>query len=157
MLETAVTGLDAGIGEPFFDSIESLLAHALFSIPGAKGVEFGAGFGISAMRGSQANDPFAVKDGSIITLTNNSGGINGGISNGMPIVFRTAFRPTPSISMPQRSVDLNTMAETELTISGRHDPAFIHRARPVVDALTALVISDLLVQRFGCLWLAENK
>ena len=157
VLETAVTGLEAGIGEPFFDSLESELAHALFSIPGAKGVEFGAGFAIAEMRGSRANDPFAVKDGRIVTLSNNSGGINGGISNGMPVVFRTAFRPTPSISLPQRSVDPDTMTETELVISGRHDPAFIHRARPVVDALTALVISDLLARRFGYLWLGDHK
>ena len=157
VLETAVTGLEAGIGEPFFGSIESELAHALFSIPGAKGVEFGAGFDIAAMHGSRANDAFAVRDGRVVTLTNNSGGINGGVSNGMPVVFRTAFRPTPSISKPQKSVDLNTMTETELVISGRHDPAFIHRARPVVDGLTALVLADLLIRRYGYMWLAGGK
>ena len=156
VLETAVAGLPAGIGEPFFESLESELARALFSIPGAKGVEFGAGFEIAAMKGSQANDAFAVKDGKVVTLTNNSGGINGGISNGMPIVFRTAFRPTTSISKAQKSVDLNTMTETELVISGRHDPAFIHRARPVVDALTALVIADLAARRFGYMWLRNE-
>ena len=157
VLETTVTGLEAGIGEPFFGSIESELAHALFSIPGAKGVEFGAGFEIAAMRGSRANDAFAVRDGRVVTLTNNSGGINGGVSNGMPVVFRTAFRPTPSISKAQKSVDLNTMTETELVISGRHDPAFIHMARPVVDGLTALVLADLLVRRYGYMWLAGGK
>ena len=156
VLETAVAGLEAGIGEPFFSSIESELARALFSIPGARGVEFGAGFDIAKMRGSQANDAFSVKDGRVVTTTNNSGGINGGVSNGMPIVFRTAFRPTPSISIPQKSVDLNTMTETELVISGRHDPAFIHRARPVVDGLTALVLADFLAQRYGYMWLRNE-
>ena len=157
VLQTTITGLEAGTGEPFFDSLESLLAHAMFSIPAVKGVEFGAGFAIAAMKGSQANDAFAVRDGRVVTLTNNSGGINGGISNGMPIVFRTAFRPTPSIAKTQKTVDLRTLKETEISIKGRHDPAIVRRAVPVVDAITALVLADLLARRFGYMWLAENK
>ena len=153
VLETAVTGLEAGIGEPWFDSMESELAHALFSIPGVKGVEFGAGFGITELFGSQANDPFAMKDGKIVTLTNNSGGINGGITNGMPVVFRTAVKPTASIAKAQNTVDFIKGEDTTIEISGRHDPAIIHRARAVVDALTALVIADLYAKRYGYMWL----
>ena len=155
ILQTTVTGLEAGIGEPFFDSLESLLSHAMFSIPAVKGVEFGAGFGLASMKGSQANDAFAVRDGKVVTLSNNSGGINGGVSNGMPIVFRTAFRPTPSIAKPQKTVDLRTMKETEIKVTGRHDPAIVHRAMPVADALTALVLADLLAQRYGYMWLRK--
>ena len=157
VLETVVTGLEAGIGEPYFDSIESRLSHALFSVPAVKGVEFGAGFAIADMKGSQSNDQFAVRDGKVVTLSNNSGGINGGISNGMPIVFRTAFRPTPSIARPQKTIDLSTMEETVITVQGRHDPAVVLRAQPVVDSLTALVLADLLAQRFGYMWLAEKQ
>ncbi len=153
VLETAVTGLDAGIGEPWFDSVESELAHALFSIPAVKGVEFGAGFAITELFGSQANDPFAIKDGRIVTLTNNSGGINGGITNGMPVVFRTAVKPTASIAAKQKTVDFIKGDDAEIEIAGRHDPAIVHRARAAVDSLTALVIADLYARRCGYMWL----
>lgn len=153
VLETAVIGMPAGVGEPWFDTVEGLLAHALFSVPAVKGVSFGAGFGISDMRGSEANDPLCVSDGEIRTESNNSGGICGGITNGMPIVFRTAVKPTPSISKPQRTVDIAANENAELSVSGRHDPAIVHRARAVVDAVTALTLCDMLAQRFGTDWL----
>ena len=153
VLETAVTGLEAGIGEPWFDSLESELAHAMFSVPAVKGIEFGAGFGFARMKGSRANDPFAVKDGRIVTLTNNNGGINGGISNGMPVLFRTVVKPTPSIGKEQQTVDFIKIEETKISITGRHDPAIVHRAREVVDSLTALVIADLCARRWGYMWL----
>lgn len=143
ILETAVIGLTPGLGEPYFDSLESLLSHALFSIPGVKGVEFGAGFRFAGMRGGEANDPFACENGRVITLTNNSGGINGGISNGMPVVFRCALRPTPTIAKPQKTVDLETKENAVTEAAGRHDPCFVHRARAVVDCLTAFVLADL--------------
>ena len=154
ILETAVTGIPCGVGEPWFDTVEGLLAHALFSIPAVKGVEFGAGFGFAAMRGSLANDPFAVQGGKIVTTTNNNGGINGGITNGMPILFRCAVKPTPSIFKEQNSVDLDTMEEKVLSLKGRHDPAVVHRARAVVDSVAALVVCDLLAMRFGTDYLA---
>ena len=157
ILETAVAGLPAGIGEPMFDSLESRLSHALFSIPAVKGIEFGSGFALAGMYGSEANDAFGIENGNVITLTNHNGGINGGISNGMPVVFRTVIKPTPSIAQPQKTVNFKTMEETEITITGRHDPAIIHRARVVQDAVCALTLADLLVQRFGLLWLKEER
>ncbi len=144
VLETYVYGVPAGLGEPWFDSVESTLSHAMFSIPGIKGIEFGAGFEISKMRGSAANDALYNDGGAIKTHTNNAGGINGGITNGMPIVFRCAVRPTPSIFKAQSTVDIKTGEAATLELKGRHDPAIIHRAAPVVDCLTALVIADLL-------------
>ena len=149
VLESYVYGVPAGVGEPFFDSTESVLSHLLFSIPGVKGVEFGAGFGFADLCGSQANDSFAVVEGAIVTETNNNGGINGGITNGMPIVFRCAVKPTPSIYKEQKTVDLKTCKNTSLAIEGRHDPAIIHRARAVVDAVTAIAIADMLTVRYG--------
>lgn len=149
ILESAVIGLPEGVGEPWFDTVEGLLAHALFSIPAVKGVEFGAGFGFAAMRGSEANDPFCVREGRILTSTNHNGGVNGGITNGMPVLFRTAVKPTPSIFKEQTSVDLGTGKEATLLLRGRHDPAILHRARVVVDSIAALVLCDLLALRFG--------
>ena len=149
VLETAVTGLPAGLGEPWFDSVEGLLSHALFGIPAVKGVEFGDGFSMSEMRGSQANDGFRMKNGKVITTTNHNGGINGGITNGMPVIFRCAVKPTPSIFREQESVDLSTGQNALLTLEGRHDPSIVHRARVVVDSVTALVLCDLLALRFG--------
>lgn len=149
ILETAVYGVPAGVGEPFFDSVESLLSHALFSIPGIKGVEFGAGFRLADMLGSEANDPFTFEGERVVTRTNNSGGINGGITNGMPITVRCAVRPTPSIFKEQATVSLKEAKDTTLSINGRHDPAIVHRARAAVDAVTAIVIADLLTTRHG--------
>ncbi|MBQ8289920.1 MAG: chorismate synthase [Clostridia bacterium] len=150
IIETAIIGVPAGVGEPWFDTLEGMLAHAMLSIPAVKGIEFGLGFDLAGYYGSEVNDEFTYDDdGRIITRTNNNGGINGGISNGMPIVFSLAVKPTPSISREQRTVDLTTGKDTEIVIGGRHDPAIIHRACAVVDALSALVIGDMLITRFG--------
>lgn len=146
IIETAVINLKPGIGSPFFDSVESTLAGLLFSVPGVKGVEFGLGFDISAMEGSSANDEMYVEDNKIKTYTNNNGGILGGITNGMPVVFRTAFKPTASISKKQQTVDIEKMDNTILEIKGRHDPCIVQRAVPVVDAVTALGLLDLLME-----------
>lgn len=153
VLETAVIGMPAGVGEPWFDSLESTLSHALFSIPGVKGVEFGLGFGFAALYGSEANDPFVTDGEKIFTKTNNNGGINGGISNGMPLTFRVAVRPTPSIFKEQDTVNLTRMENTTLKIEGRHDPAIIHRARAVVDAISAIALADALVTAYGTSYL----
>ena len=149
ILETAVTGLPAGVGEPWFDSLESVLSHALFSIPAVKGVEFGDGFALADLRGSTANDSFRMSDGTIVTATNRNGGINGGISNGMPLIFRCAVKPTPSIFKEQDTVDFSAGTDEKLLLKGRHDPAIVHRARVVVDCVCALVLCDMLAQRFG--------
>ncbi len=154
VLETVISGLPAGIGEPSFSSVESELARAMFSIGAVKGIQFGAGFRFAKMTGSEANDPFRVVDGKIVTLTNNNGGVNGGITNGMPVVFSTVIKPTPSIGKLQETVNFETMENVELEIKGRHDPAIVHRARAVVDALTALVIADLICIEKGTGWLA---
>ena len=152
-LETAVTGVPAGVGEPWFDTLESVLAHALFGIPAVKGVEFGAGFAAADMLGSQCNDCFCSDGSGLKAATNNNGGILGGITTGMPIMFRTAVKPTPSIYKEQQTIDLNTMDNTSLLIKGRHDPAIVHRARVVADSVTALVLCDQLAMRFGTDWL----
>lgn len=149
VLETAVTGLPAGIGEPWFDSMESVLSHGLFSIPAVKGVEFGDGFSLADAFGSEVNDPFSSDGKNVYTLTNHNGGINGGISNGMPILFRTAFKPTPSIAREQDTVNLFTNEHEKLVIHGRHDPCVVRRAAPVVDAVCALCLYDLLAVRYG--------
>ena len=152
ILETMILGLPGGLGEPLFGSVESVIAEAMFSIPGVKGIEFGSGFGFADMRGSEANDAFILQDDKIQTETNHNGGINGGITNGMPVVFRTVVKPTPSISRTQKTVDMNAMTETRLGIRGRHDPAIIHRARTAADNLTAFVLADLLTEMYGVTW-----
>ena len=144
VLESAIIGVPAGIGEPFFDSIESEISHILFSIPAVKGVSFGAGFGFSDLFGSEANDAYLTDGKSVFTKTNNNGGILGGISNGMPIIVNTVIKPTPSIYREQDTVSLSKLENVKLQISGRHDPAIIHRARAVVDAALAVAIYDLL-------------
>ena len=149
ILETVVTGLPAGLGEPWFDSVESIISHGLFSIPAIKGVEFGDAFSMVNGRGSEYNDPLRMEKGRVVTKTNNNAGINGGITNGMPLLFRCAVKPTPSIYKKQETIDLNSNENTELEIKGRHDPAIIHRARIVVDSLTALVIYDICASKFG--------
>jgi len=156
ILETAVIGMPAGVGEPWFDTVEGLLAHAVFSIPAVKGIEFGAGFAIADMKGSEANDPFTLSDGQIITASNHNGGVNGGITNGMPLLFRTAVKPTPTIFKPQNTVDFKANQPAVLQPKGRHDPAIVHRARVVQDAVTALVLCDALALRFGTDWLAQT-
>jgi len=155
ILETAVCGLPAGVGEPWFDTLESLLAHMLFAVPAVKGVEFGTGFDLANMRGSAANDPYRVENGRYVTTSNHNGGINGGISNGMPVLFRCAFKPTPSIFRQQDTVDFAKEENATLTLEGRHDPVIVHRAAVVVDSVTALVLCDVLALRYGTDWLAE--
>jgi len=142
VVEGIALNVPVGLGEPVFDSLDADIAKMLFNIPAVKGVEFGAGFKMASMRGSEANDQFAVRNGRVITLTNNAGGVVGGISNGMPIKVRVAFKPTPSISRRQRTVNLETMSEEEIQIAGRHDPCIVPRAVPVVEACLAFVIAD---------------
>lgn len=151
ILETIVTGLPAGIGEPWFDSVESELAHLMFAIPACKGLEFGAGFRFAGMRGSEANDPFTMRGGKVVTATNRNGGINGGITNGMPLVFRTVFKPTPSIYKEQHTVDYLAQKDALLQIKGRHDPCIVPRAAVVQNTLTSFGILDLLTVRYGTL------
>ena len=152
ILETAVTGLPAGLGEPFFGSVESVLAQLFFSIPAVKGIEFGLGFAFAPMRASNANDEFTTETGKITTRTNHNGGINGGITNGMPLVFRSVIKPTASISQPQNTVDMDTMQDAVLELQGRHDPCILHRARAVADAMTCIALVDLFTQQFGTHW-----
>ena len=125
----------------------------MFSIPAVKGIEFGAGFAIADMRGSVANDPMRIENGRVVTTSNHSGGVNGGITNGMPVVFRTAVKPTPTIFKPQETIDFKDMTNVVLSPKGRHDPAIIHRARVVQDAAAAIVMCDMLAMRFGTDWL----
>ena len=144
-IECAVWGLPAGLGAPDFGcNVEGIFAQYLFAVPAVKGVDFGAGAAFSLMRGSEANDPFAVEDGKVVTTTNHAGGVNGGITNGMPVVFEATIRPTPSISLPQQSVDLRTGEETEIEIHGRHDPCIVPRAVPVIEAAAALAACAVL-------------
>ena len=147
--QTAIVGVPSGVGEPMFDSVEGVLSHALFAIGGIKGIEFGKGFEMSRMHGSVANDSFAVEGGKITTATNNNGGINGGISNGMPILFNCAVKPTPSIAQKQNTVDFVSGKEREIEIVGRHDPAIVRRVCHVINGVSALAICDLLAQRYG--------
>lgn len=155
ILETAIIGLPAGVGEPWFDTVESMLSHALFSIPAVKGVEFGAGFSISDMLGSVANDELFFDDDKVLTKTNNNGGINGGITNGMPVVFRCAIKPTPTIHKTQNTINISSNENVELISGGRHDPCIVHRARVVVDSVTALVLCDILTAKYGTDWLVK--
>ena len=157
VLECAIVGVPAGVGEPWFDGVESALARAVFGIPAVKGIEFGSGFDMSDMLGSEANDAFYAENGGIYTKTNNNGGVLGGITNGMPIIFSCAVKPTPSISKAQQTVDIFSKENASLSVFGRHDPAIVHRARAVVDAVAALVIGDLLAMRYGTDYLRGDK
>ena len=155
MLETVVLGCPAGIGEPWFDTVEGVLAHALFSIPAVKGVEFGDGFTLADMCGSEANDAWRKDVKGLHTTTNHNGGVNGGITNGMPLVFRCAIKPTPTIAKPQESVTILGGDNAILIAKGRHDPCIVHRAAVVVSAVTALVLCDMLTGRYGTDWLGD--
>ena len=147
VIECAAIGLPTGLGGPMFDGVESRLSHALFGIPAIKGLEFGAGFAAAAMRGSENNDPFRMgEDGNVTTETNHAGGILGGITTGQPVILRVAVKPTPSIAKPQRTVSLSSRENAELIVHGRHDPCVAHRAVPVVEAVTALVLLDMILE-----------
>ena len=145
IIECYITGLPAGIGEPMFCGVESRIAQIIYGIPAVKSLEFGAGIKAAAMPGSQCNDGYGIADGEITLLSNHAGGILGGISTGMPVIFRTGFKPTPSIGKPQRSVSMSRMEEVELSVSGRHDPCIVPRAVPVVEAAAAVAIYDLIL------------
>lgn len=147
IIECAVLNLPVGLGDPMFGGMENRIAGIVFGIPAVKGIEFGAGFEAARLRGSQNNDSYTLVDGSIKTRSNNSGGILGGITNGMPLTFRAAIKPTPSIAMEQDSIDLNTMEETKLRVGGRHDPCIVPRAVPVIEAAAAIAIYDALLGR----------
>jgi len=146
VVRCTIIGLPVGVGEPFFASVESRMAEMMFSVPGVKGVEFGSGFRCASMRGSEHNDEFVLKNGRIVTKTNNAGGILGGLSNGMPIEFRVAFKPTSSIAKTQMSVDVVDKKPVQLEIRGRHDPCIVPRAVPVVENASAAVILDLMLE-----------
>lgn len=155
VLETAVIGIPAGVGEPWFDTVEGMLSHAIFSVPAVKGIEFGMGFGFADITGSEANDQMYADGNKVKCYTNNNGGVIGGITNGMPIVFRCAVKPTPTIAKEQKTVDIRTMENSTLAARGRHDPCIVHRAAVVVESVTAIVIADMLSAKYGTDWLAK--
>lgn len=147
IIECSVSGLPVGLGDAMFDGMESRIAGLVFGIPAVKGIEFGAGFNAAKIRGSENNDPFEIKDGKVVTKTNNCGGILGGITNGMPLVFRAAIKPTPSIASEQDTVDLETMQNTKICVKGRHDPCIVPRALPCIEAAAAIAIYDAMLDR----------
>lgn len=155
VLQTAIIGIPAGVGEPWFDTVEGMISHAVFSVPAVKGIEFGLGFGFANTTGSTANDQMYIQDGEVKCYTNNNGGVIGGITNGMPIIFNAVIKPTPTISKEQKTVDINLMQDTTLAARGRHDPCIVHRAAVVVESVTALVIADMLTTKYGTDWLAK--
>ena len=142
IIECAVFGLSAGLGDPMFGGMENRISQLIFGIPAVKGIEFGEGFGAAALKGSENNDSFRMDNGRVVTSTNHSGGILGGITNGMPLIFRAAFKPTPSIAKKQQSIDLLSMTDTEIEIKGRHDPCIVPRALPCVESAAAIAIYD---------------
>lgn len=147
-IECCIVGIDSGYGSPFFNSIESSISSLMFSVPGVKGIEFGKGFGFTKILGSEANDEFRIdSDGRVLTNTNNNGGINGGISNSMPIEFTVALKPTSSIFIPQKSINMETMENTSLSLKGRHDPTIVLRAIPVIESMAAISILDFISGR----------
>ncbi len=146
IVQCAAIGLPAGMGSPMFDGLEGRLSQGLFGIPAVKGVSFGAGFDVATMRGSENNDPFTIENGAVATTTNHAGGILGGITTAMPLTLQVAFKPTPSIGKVQQTVDLATMTPDTLVVQGRHDPCIVHRAVPVVEAVTALTLLDILLE-----------
>ena len=152
MIECAVTGLPAGLGDPMFDGMESRIASIIYGIPAVKCVEFGAGKDVAFLRGSENNDAYALENGAVTTLTNHCGGILGGITNGMPLIFKTAIKPTPSISLPQQSISLTRCENITLQVQGRHDPCIVPRAVPVIEAAAAIAIFDAYLE-----WKATNR
>ena len=146
IVECVIRGVPGGLGSPMFDGVENRIAQLAFAIPAVKGVEFGSGFQAAEMRGSENNDPYTVEDGCVVTCTNHAGGILGGITTGMPVVFRVAVKPTPSIASPQQTVNLDTMQPEKLRITGRHDPCIVPRAVPVVEAVAAIAVADLILE-----------
>ena len=149
ILQTMITGLPVGLGDPWFSSVEGKLSEALFGIGGIKGIEFGSGFNFANLNGSNANDEFIIENDKVVTKTNHNGGINGGMTNGMPVVFNCAVKPTPSIGKFQETINFKTKENTSLEITGRHDPAIIRRIAVVIDSITALVVCDLLKTKYG--------
>ncbi|WP_337859886.1 chorismate synthase [Ferroplasma sp.] len=147
VISTKICNVPEGIGEPFFNSIESEISKAMFSIPGLKAIEFGSGFKLGNMKGSQANDEFYIENNKIVTKTNNSGGILGGITNGMPVEFNIAMKPASSIRLPQKTVNIEKMEASEVVVKGRHDPFISYRAVPVIQAMTAFVILDMIMSK----------
>lgn len=147
VIETAVCGVPVGLGEPFFDSVESEISHMMFAVPAVKAIEFGAGFGIADMKGSRSNDSPRAENGKVVFATNNNGGINGGISNGAPIIFRVAVKPTSSIALKQETINIETMENDEITVKGRHDVTIVPRAVEVVKSAAAVVLMDLYLRR----------
>ena len=145
IIECAITGLPVGLGDPMFDGMEGRIAQIVFGIPAIKGVEFGAGFACAAMTGSKNNDPFVIDNEQIVTKTNNAGGILGGITNGMPVIFRAAVKPTPSIALTQKTVSLEKKCNCDLAVNGRHDPCIVPRAVPVIEAAAAIAVYDALL------------
>ena len=146
VIECVAEGLPTGLGSPMFGGVENRLAAALFGIPAVRGVEFGAGFMAASLLGSENNDEYYIENGQVRTRTNNHGGVLGGVTTGMPLVLRVAIKPTPSIAIKQNSVDLRTLENTELTIGGRHDACIVPRAMPVVEAVTACVMLDMMME-----------
>lgn len=157
VVECAVCGVPAGLGAPFFEGIESVMAAHLFAIPAVKGVEFGAGFAAAGMCGSTYNDPYTLQNQAVATTSNHAGGLLGGLTNGMPIIVRAAFRPTASIAQPQQTVSLSAMAEAELTVTGRHDPCIVPRAVPVVESAVALALADCWLERRATYPLSDRR
>ncbi len=147
IVECVAQGVPAGLGSPFFEGVESVMANYLFAIPAVKGVEFGAGFAAAGMRGSAYNDPYAIKAGRVVTTRNSAGGLLGGITNGMPLIVRAAFRPTPSVSLEQNTVSLSQGTDALLTVRGRHDPCVVVRAVPVVESAVALALCECWLER----------
>ncbi|MBO7372703.1 MAG: chorismate synthase [Oscillospiraceae bacterium] len=146
VIECVVSGVPGGLGSPMFDGVENRIAQLAFAVPAVKGIEFGSGFQSAGMRGSENNDPYAIEDGHVVTCTNHAGGVLGGITTGMPVVFRVAVKPTPSIAAPQQTVNLDTMQPETLCVTGRHDPCIVPRAVPVVEAVTAIAVADLILE-----------
>ena len=146
VIECKVFGMPVGVGEPIFGSLEGMISQAVFAVPAVKGIEFGNGFEAAGMKGSENNDPFRVQNGEVVTETNHHGGILGGLSSGMPIELKVAMKPTPSIGIPQRSVDLQAMENTELVVNGRHDPCIVPRAVPCIEAAVAIAVYDALAE-----------